>query len=167
MAFEQLDLFVQGVGQGYIAAMVPERAVTLGVGVVQQQEIAHAPEFELEDPVVAVDIGRLEMAVGEELQQHGDAALDQVDAGGFQRLQEARRQPQRHAIFVPGLLAPAGGEAQRQRFGQRLAFEIGQQRLAAPSSSPMKRAAIDMAVADAVLQRNAPLPAGVRAVARV
>ena len=82
-----------------------------------------------------------------------------MDAGGFQRFEKAAGEPQRDAVLVPELLAPAGREAQEPRLRQRLAVQVGQQRgrrlIVADEA-----AAIDIAVADAMLQRNAPLPAG-------
>ena len=111
---EELDLLAQAVGQRHIAAVLPEGAGALGMAVVHQQEIAHAAELGLEHPVVALDVRGGEVAVRKELEQHGDAALDEVDRGGLQRLQKPRRQPERDDVPAPGRLAPPGPEAQRR-----------------------------------------------------
>ncbi len=81
-----------------------------------------------------------------------------MDAGGFQRLQESPRQAQRHAVPDPELLSPAGGEAQQAGRRDRLAFERSQKRPGGGLIVDVP-AAIDVAVADAVLQGDAPLPA--------
>ena len=82
-----------------------------------------------------------------------------MDAGRFERFEEARRQPDGDDIVHPHRLPATGGEAQRARIGERLPIEIGEQR--------RRRfiirntgARVDIAIAGAVLQRNAPLPAG-------
>src|SRR3546814_6061561 len=56
-----------------------------------------------------------------------DRHLDEIDAGRFQRFEEAARQPHRDAIMRPGLLALARLETQHARFGHRFAVEIGEQ----------------------------------------
>jgi len=56
------------------------------------------------------------------------AFLNQVDAGGLQRLEKAACESERNAILVPEFLAAAGAEPQETRLGLRLAVEIGQQR---------------------------------------
>ena len=87
--------------------------------------------------------------------QHG--ALDEVDAGRLQRLHEPARQADRDAVAMP-LLAPcAGGEGQVIGLGQRLALDISHQPFERGSSFE-ELAAKDDAVADAMLQRDAPLP---------
>ena len=58
-------------------------------------------------PVVFVALDRVEALVGEQREQPRDAGLDQVDAGRFQRLDEAARQAERDDVAVPGELAPA------------------------------------------------------------
>ena len=96
----------------------------------------------------------------EQREQPVDAGLDQVDAGRFQRLEETRRQTDRDDVLLPGLRAavPARSEPGAGR----------------PAASPSRLASkvcgsfvvadqvgrIDVAVADPVLQRDAPLPAG-------
>src|SRR5206468_6675809 len=72
---------------------------------------------------------------------------------------EPRREPQRDAIVRPEGLAPAAGEADRPRVGERLSVEVGEEdrrRLIIGDEA----AAIDMTVAGAVLERDSPLPPG-------
>src|SRR6185295_15541605 len=95
------------------------------------------------------------------------AALDQVDAGGLERLEKPRRQPERDAVAVPEFAASAGGEAQRARVGQWLAIQVRQQ-CRRGLVIAHEGARIDVAIADPMLQRYPPLPAGgVRRGARV
>ena len=77
--------------------------------------------------------------------------------------------PDRDAVLVPGSCGagPVGSVMTRGSV-ERLAFDVGEQRAASPRRPSMIAAAVHDAVADAVLQRNAPLPAGlVRDRARV
>ena len=83
-----------------------------------------------------------------------------MDAGRFQRLHEPARKPDRDAVLDPLLAPDPGLEAQHVGLGQRVALDIAEQ--------PLERrilveiaAAKDDPVADAMLQRNAPLPAGI------
>ena len=92
----------------------------------QDQEIANTLVFGAQDLVVTVDFGAAVIAIGEQRQEHGDAALDEVNAGGLQRFEKTRRQSDRNAILVPEALAPAGGELQLEGFGQRLALDAAQ-----------------------------------------
>src|SRR4051812_14377812 len=82
-----------------------------------------------------------------------------MDAGRFQRLHEPRSEPKRDDIVRPESLAAPAGEADRPRIGERLAIEVGKQdrgRLVVRE----ELAAIDVAVAGAMLERNPPLPPG-------
>jgi hypothetical protein len=127
---------------------------------VEDQEVPYPVHLEVRMRVELVDVGLLEARVREERGQPRDRRLDQVDAGRLQRLHEARRQPQRDHVAVPGPAALAGDEAQHPRLGQRLAVEVGQQGRGGLVLADV-RAAEHVAVADPVLQRDPPLPAGV------
>src|SRR5579863_511105 len=112
MAAEQFDSLLQAVRLRNVAAIAPEVAfVALRCTVVQDQEVPHTLVFGPKYLVVAVDFGASEIAIGEQRQQHGNAALDEVNAGGFQRLEEARRQTDRNTVPVPEAFAAAGGES--------------------------------------------------------
>ena len=93
------------------------------------------------------------------IQQVVHAAHDQVDAGGFERFEESRGQSQRDAVAIPEQLAPAGDKAQEARVGQRLLAHRAHQVVERLGVAQVG-AAVDVAVADAMLQRDAPLPAG-------
>ena len=67
--------------------------------------------------------------------------------------------PERYDVLVPGLAPSPGDVADEPRLEQRRALEIGEQ-LGARVLFGDVRAAKHQAVSDAVLQRNAPLPAG-------
>ena len=75
------------------------------------------------------------------------------------RLEEAGGKAERDAIAVPHLASLAGGEAQPVGIGELLAVEVGKQQLLGRVVVDML-ARIDEAVAGAMLERDAPLPAG-------
>ena len=111
-------------------------------------------------PVVFVDVRLADAVPRKHLHEPHDAALDQVDAGRFQRLDEAARKADGNAVAVPGLAALARPELDDARLGEHLAFDVGQQALFGRVVGEVA-AAVHHAVADAMLQRDAPLPAGI------
>src|SRR5579863_2988578 len=123
VAAEELEALAQAVGKLHVAALPPELPGALRQAIVRDQEVARPLVIEGKLPVVAVDVGRPEMAVGEERQQEKDAALDQMDAGGLERLEESRRQADGDAVLVPAEPAPPGRELQAQRIAQRPSLE--------------------------------------------
>ena len=125
----------------------------------EDDEVADVLEQVLHLLVIFVALDRVEALVREERDQLGDAALDEMDAGRFERLDEAARQAHRDDVAVPGLLAAAGGEGEAARVRERLALEIVEQHPLRLVVADM-RARIDVAVAHPVLQRDSPLPAG-------
>ena len=131
MAAKELDLLAQALGQRDVAAVLPEWAVALRLAVMQQQKIAHAGELRLEHPVVSVDIGGRKIPVRKELEQHGNATLDEMDRCRLERLEEPGGQAQGHHVPVPGGLAPPGPEAQRRRLAQGAAGKVAQQQRSA------------------------------------
>jgi len=157
---EQRDLARCALGQLQLRAVAPEwRVIALGRLVVQHQKIAHAFVFVAGLAVELIAQRHVAMPIRKHDQQTIDAGLDQMDCGRFQRLDEAAGQPERDAIAMPDLVADAAGEAQCAWLGQRLAIEVGEQQRAGLVFAH-EVAAIDMAIAGAVLQRDAPLPAG-------
>ena len=84
----------------------------------------------------------IEALVREEREQPGDAGLDQVDAGRFERLEEARRQAERDARSVPGFLRRPVVNREAPRLGERLRPQDWRAELAAASSSSMMCAGI-------------------------
>ena len=81
-----------------------------------------------------------------------------MQAGRFQRFQKAARQPDGDAVLVPQLLALARLEFHPERIGAGRAVKVRQQH-AFGLGIVDELAGIDVAIASAVLQRNAPLPA--------
>src|ERR1039457_5464674 len=92
------------------------------------------------------------------LEQFVDAAHDQVDAGRLQGLDKARRETQRDTVTVPEQSAPTGDESQQARIRDRLA----DRRLYTVTRAPILEvgAGVHIAVADTMLQRDSPAPAG-------
>src|SRR5690606_9218927 len=82
------------------------------------------------------------------------------DARRLERLQEATRKAHRHAVAVPLQITPPGTEAQDEWIGERCPVQVPQKQLARLLVAHVS-AAVHHAVADPVLQRDAPLPAGI------
>ena len=159
---EQFDLLLEAFWDRHIGALAPERAVAaIGDFIVEDQEVAdlfHVGEL------LIVEFGHVALADPAASWQHPDqpqhGALNQVDAGRFERLHEPARKPHRHTVAMPLPPTHAGGVADEIGLGQCFAFNRSQQ--------PVERgllieiaAAIDDPVALTVLQRNAPLPSGI------
>ena len=97
-------------------------------------------------------------AVREQPHEPDRGRLDEVDAGRFERLEEAGGKAERDAIAVPHLAPLAAGEAKPVGIGELLAVEVGEQQLLGGIVVDML-ARIDEAVAGAMLERDPPLPA--------
>ena len=118
--------------------------------------------------VVAILQHRIHVPVGQHLDQARDARLDEIDAGGFQRLEETAREARarRNCAIHIFRRRPVVNRSTRGSASAR-AVEVGQQRGGGLVVADV-RARIHVAVAGAVLQRDAPLPArGARRRARV
>src|SRR6185436_6299528 len=102
---------------------------------------------------------RIEAAAGELEQQPRDRRLYEMNTGGLQRLEESTGEADGDDILLPDLLAPAGDETQRPRLRLRGPIETAEQQ-ARRRVVTEEFAAIHVTVAGAVLQGNAPLPAG-------
>ena len=143
----------------HVAIVSPEGAVIpAGLLVVQDDEIAHF--FPLEPALGVEALGLMfELAAeGEKPHQANQGGGNQVNAGRLERLEEAGRETQRDTIPLPGLLPAPGAEFELPRFGDGRTCQVLQQertRLVVGTEA----AAVDDAVAGAMLQRNAPLPA--------
>src|SRR6202011_1861844 len=68
-------------------------------------------------------------------------------------------EPQRDAVLVPEFFAATGSEPQEARLCQRPAVEILKQRRSSLIVTE-EAARVHIAIADPMLQRNAPLPTG-------
>jgi hypothetical protein len=100
---EEVHLPPQRRGDLHVAAMAPEGrvvAVALGGLVVQDDEVADALVFEVALAIEFVDSGRIETGVRQQANHPDHSRLDQVQAGGLQRLQEAAGQADGDAILV-------------------------------------------------------------------
>ena len=153
------DLGAERIGQVGGAPFLPERLGAAVRPVMQDQEVANAFDLEIGLAVVFVAQRVGDRECGEQLHQPRDSGLDHVDAGRFERFEEPARQPERHDVTVPRALAATGDEPQLARIGLRLALDIGEQRRRGCIVG-QATAAIDVAVAGAVLERDAPLPPG-------
>ena len=157
---EELDAVAQAGRDLHAAAAPPEgRVGAVRDLVVQHDEVADVLDLVARLAVVLGHVGGADALGREGLQQPHDAALDEVDAGGLQRLDEAAGQADGHAVAAPGLVPLAGRELDEPRLRQRGALHLAQQLLARLLVGQVA-AAVDQPVAHAVLQRNAPLPAG-------
>ncbi|EEF25313.1 conserved hypothetical protein, partial [Ricinus communis] len=156
---EQVDLVLQRVGHLHVGAIAPEFGIrAVRELVVQDDEVAHEFVALRGQAVEFVGQFRAAVAVGEVLEQPADRQFDDVDARRFERFEEAARQAHRHAVLDPRLAPPARREAQLARGLERLGVHAVQQhapRLLVRHES----VAVHVAVAVAVLQRDAPLPA--------
>src|SRR4051794_10146417 len=124
----------------------------------QDDEVADVFENVLHLPIIFLALGRIEAPIGKQREQLADPALDEVNAGRFERFDETARKPKRHNILVPRKAAHSGGEREMPRRRQRIRLEIRKQQLLRLFPAEM-RARINQPIAHAVLQRDAPLPA--------
>src|SRR5258708_16303007 len=102
-----------------------------------------------------------------EIDEIGDGGLDQIDAGGFKRLEKTAGKPDRHAIATPGLFASARRKPQQTRLRLRSGARSGAARRARAQCGHEFISGVvlideatreDLAVAGAMLQRNPPHP---------
>src|SRR5262245_58892080 len=124
----------------------------------QDDEIPNARVLEIRALVEMIDVGLAEFARREVPQQSLNRRLNQMNAGGFQRLEKTAGETHSDAVLVPDLLALAGRELDVARIGARLAVEISLQHRRRFVIAD-ERAGIHVPVASAMLKRNAPLPA--------
>jgi len=157
---EVIELALQAVGNRHARGLSPQRRIAALHGVVMQDEkIPDALVLQGADTVVFGDHQRIEITIGKQRQQPADRGLNQVNAGRFQRLHEAGGKTDGDAVAIPRCTPASGDEAQRTRLAQRFAVEVREQGRGRLVVADVL-AAIDVAVADPMLQRNAPLPAG-------
>src|SRR5262249_27814270 len=104
-----------------------------------------------------LDFELIEASAWEEGHEPCDSTLDHVDAGRFKRLQEAACETERDDILDPRLLAVARLETKGPRIRERRSVQIGKQHVRGFFVADMC-ARINISIAGAVLQRDAPLP---------
>src|SRR5690606_36172192 len=123
----------------------------------EHDEIADAFQLALRLIVEAIGQRGVDAAERERLDQPRHAGHDRMDAGRFERFDEAARKAERDAILVPDLAAAPGAETDQARLGDELSFEpLEQEGMRLVVGHVI--AAIDETVADAGLERDAPLP---------
>ncbi|PAV67798.1 hypothetical protein WR25_02668 [Diploscapter pachys] len=157
---EQGNFCLQCVRNVHAAHVAPKSGVAaLRQVIVQDDEIAHADIGGVHHAIIGVALNRGDRPTREQGHQLGDALLDQVDAGRFERLQKAAGKPQRDHVLLPLAGAAAGGEAQQAGRIEGRAVEVCEQeplRLAIVGEA----AGVDIAVSGAMLEGDPPLPAG-------
>ena len=129
----------------------------------QDQEVADAVIFHVDHAIILGTVGsgdpRRRGILREKLDQLRDRHLREVDAGRFERLEESRGEPDRDDVADPAVAAATGAEFEEARVGKRRALDRRDQRIGGRLIRHM-RAGIDIAIADAVLERDPPLPPG-------
>ena len=124
----------------------------------QDQEIADAIGFRIGDAVEFGNRRGIEIAVRKQADELGDIGLNEVNRSRFKRFEKAAGQANRDDIAVPVLFAAASAKAHEAWIAQRCAIEArGQEGRCCVILHEL--AGIDITIADAVLQRDAPLPA--------
>src|SRR6185312_10573898 len=158
-ARKQLDLAFEQGRQARFAALAPKRLGARAEPIVEHEKIADPRVLVTHQPVVLGGFRRIERAIGKQGEELDDAALDRVAARRLQGLQESGGGADRNAVAVPELLAAARREMQLPRARQRRAFETPEQCRGRFIFTEVSTA-VHIAIADALLQRNAPLPPG-------
>src|SRR5262245_12985364 len=160
VAAVEVDLVLQRRRYFHRAAVPPERRVVPLRGlVVQDDEVTHAFVLDARLRVDLVDVDLIEAAAREQRHQPRDRRLDQVDVGGLYRLEKPGGEAHGDDVAVPDALAPPWREGNMPWLGQRLAVQISHQDRRGVLLAH-EATGVDVAIADAMLQRNAPLPAG-------
>src|SRR5438105_8145673 len=155
---ENLYLSAERVRQIHRGGVAPQLAVGAArQTIMKDDEVANLLIFANAHPVIFFLQDRIEVPAREHLDEPGNAGLNEHDARRFQRLEKAGREPQRDDVLVPELAAVTAGELEQAGIRKRLAVEVGEQ-----SGSRVviadEAARIDVAAADSVLERDAPLP---------
>src|ERR1700688_1412678 len=117
---ELIDLVVERVGNRHRLALAPEGCVVPSRRLVVQNHEVPDPFVFIDGPaIVFIDQAGCEVPLREQIQEVSQPLLHQMDAGGLERLHEAAGEAECNAVLVPELPAPAGGEAQEPRLGER------------------------------------------------
>ena len=93
----------------------------------EDDEVPDALVLEVRPPVELVDVDGIEATRGKEAGEADDDRLNEVDAGRLERLEEAARKTDRHAVLVPQLAALAREELDVARGTRRSAVESRQE----------------------------------------
>src|SRR5690606_2409392 len=107
-----------------VTVFAPELAVfSLVHVVVQDAEVANLLDLSTRFLVIAIDERLRDATEWEEANEPARARDDEMDAGGFQRLDEAARQAECDDILVPDLASAAGCEFDDPRLVQCLPID--------------------------------------------
>src|SRR6185436_9606267 len=102
----------------------------MGDVVVQHDEVANVLDLLPGLLVVFVDVRLADARAREHLHEARDAALNKVNARGFEWFDEAAGQADGDAILRPALEALAGPELDHARLGEHLALDVAHELLA-------------------------------------
>ena len=139
--------------------MIPKLGIiALGRVVMEHEKVADPLKLEIHPIIVFRPFNSAIAALRKKLQELGYTFLDQINTGRFERFEEPSCKTNRHHIAVPQFAALASNKAQHSWVSQRLSFERRHQGFSR-SLIAQKLTRIDMAIAGAVLQWDAPLPA--------
>jgi len=121
---EQSDPLCERVWQRDLSEVAPKVLAALIQPIMKHDEVADAFDFAARLKVEALGDRAALAAKGESLQQPRHCDHDQVNAGGFERLDEAARQSDRYTVLDPHLSAIAGLEADQPRLDQDIALDL-------------------------------------------
>ena len=115
----------QRVGDIHISAVDPELAVRSLVDlVVKNDEVTNLLKFNLRLTIELVNFGLSDTVMREMLHKASQARLNQMNTGGFKRLEEAACQAKRDNIFIPLFFSSTRFEGDVSGLCQRLAFHM-------------------------------------------
>src|SRR6185295_17408274 len=155
---KQLDPMPQRIRYRHGAAGVPERFAAAVVDVVvQDDEVPDVFVLRGHRAVEFLAALRTVAAMWKQQDQPLNRDLYQVNGRGFERLEETAGEPHAYDVAVPQLLAASRRKTNQPRLGERRRIEIREQQLACTLVARV-RGRIDVTVAGAMLQRDAPLP---------
>ena len=99
----------------------------IGQMVVHDNEVTDVPKL---GGHLIIELGAITLpdsTIGKELHEPNDASLNEMDAGGFHRFNEAGREANRDAVFHPVLLTLSRLKANDPGFSDRHTGDFGEQ----------------------------------------
>src|SRR5262249_851336 len=127
---EQFDLVTQALRDRHALAIAPEIPFAPACMVVQDDEVADGLVAARHQPIVFRSQLGFEGSVRQKLDEPSDPRLDQMDAGGLERLQETAGETQSHAVALPGLSSASGGEFDKFWIRECSTVQVGEKRVA-------------------------------------
>ena len=98
----------------------------IGQMVVHDNEVTDVPKLGGHLIVELGAITLLDSTIGKELHEPNDASLNEMDAGGFHRFNEAGREANGDAVFYPVLLTLSRLKANDPGVSDRLTSDLGE-----------------------------------------